>query len=311
MKSINLVSSIGYLATRTSFTMRRIVVLTIFFLAAITYGVKAQSTWDRPWSGAQHSYMASVRDPENDNPVRWYVATNPSGTKKAVYNTDYTFITPGYNAGTGMLEGTALYVIEIAWGANLTDKTDFYVVIEVDDKATNCTNRKALHVQTQSIFNAFLSDMVANPSCPDDAVDPIWNGEAQADIGNSELIFQIGRQNTQLDWQFEYEVSESSVLPFSIDSIRFVDDLGKKLSVMNQAVDFKTGEVIVDAINNSVLAYVYIRNQMGVTLNLNFDLITENELTKDASDHLDADFTDNRIYHTIQSMPVITNFGGD
>jgi hypothetical protein len=291
--------------------MRRIIVLTIFVLVAFAIGAKAQSTWDHPWPGASHFYMATVTDPENDNKVRWFVATNAAGTIKANYNTDYSFITDGYNPVTKQLEGTAVYVVEINWGGNIADKTDFYIVLEVDDDKSNCTNRMALHVQTKSVFNAFVSDLIADPSCPEDVVNPLWNGLYQTDIGNSELVFRIERQNSMLDWQFEFGISESSAQPFSIDSIRYVDNMGTVLPVLNQAANLTSGEVGVTSNQDWVLARIYIRNQMGVTLHLNFDLITANDLTKDSADNLDAILTDNRADHTIQSMPVITNFSGN
>ena len=288
--------------------MRKIIVFTILVLIAFTSGVNAQSTWKNPWPGATHSYMASVIDPENDNPVRWYVTTDAAGTQKALYNTDYSFVTNGYNAATNQLEGTAVYVVEITWGANLGN---YYIVLEVEDNVTHCTNRMALPIQIESSFNAFVTDMIADPSCPGDIVNPLWNGSDQTDIGNTELEFRIERQNSMFEWQFEFQISESSFQSFSIDSIRFVSDLGASVPELNQSANLTTGQVSVDANNDWVLAKIYIRNQMGVSLHFNFDLLTNHDLTRDAGNNLDKNLADNSADHTIWPMPVITNFSGN
>ena len=310
--------------------MRKRFVFTVIILVAFAIGVKAQSTWDHPWPGATHHYTATVTDAENDNPVRWYVATDASGNTKAVYNTDYTFVTSGYNPGDDQLEGTAVYDVQITWGSGLAANTDFYVVLEVDDGNSHCPNRMTLHVQVEVVFNALVYDVTGSaipgtvipgdagddtvdPTCPGDVVNPLWdnNTHGHTDIGNSELVFRIERENSLLGWQFEFDITEAALQSFSIDSIKFVDDLSSKLTVLNQSSDLTSGEVSVNDTKDWVLAYVYIRNQMGVTLNLNFGLITVNNLTKDIGNNLDGVATDNNDDHTIQPMPVITNFSGN
>jgi oxalate decarboxylase/phosphoglucose isomerase-like protein (cupin superfamily) len=291
--------------------MRKIIVLTTFLIIAFAVGVKAQSTWNNPWPGATHHYVATVTDPGNDNPVRWWVATNASGNTKAVYSTDYTFVTTGYNAGNDQLEGTAVYDVQITWGASDAGNTNYYVVMEVDDGTTGCTNRMTLHVQINAAFNALVTDNISDPSCPGDIVNPLWDGDSHTDIGNSELVFRIEKHNTVLNWQFEFDITEGSTQPFLIDSIRFVDDLSNTVAITNPTGDKTGGEVHVNSSENYVLAHVFIRNQMGVTLHMNFELITVNSLTKDAGNNLDAIATDNSVDHTIQAMPVITNFTGN
>jgi len=288
--------------------MRKIIVLIIFVLVAFAVGVKAQSTWSHPWLGATHSYMASVTDPENDNPVRWYVTTDAAGTIRADYSTVYSFVSEGYNASTKQLEDIALYIVEIEWG---TVAGNYYLFFEVEDRDTECTNRMALPIQIVSDFNALVVDNVADPSCPDDVVNPLWNGINQTDIGNSRLVFHIERQNSMLDWQFEFEISEQSAKSFSIDSIRFENEVEDQIMILNQAADLKKGEVNVDGNNDWVLAKIYIRNQMGVTLDFDFNLLTDNDLTRDAVGNTDSNPNDNYADHSIWSLPVITNFSGN
>jgi hypothetical protein len=291
--------------------MRKIIVFTTFLIVAFTVGVKAQSTWNNPWPGATHHYVATVTDPESDNPVRWWVATDATGNTKAVYNTDYTFVTSGYNAGNNQLEGTAVYDVQIHWNAGLANNTNLYVVLEVDDGITHCTNRMTLHIQVNAAFNALVTDNISDPSCPGDVVNPLWNGSGPTKIGNSELVFRVARQSSLLAWQFEFDVTEGTSQPFAIDSIKFIDGSSNLLTISSPTPDKTGGVVNVTAAENSVLAHVFIRNQMGVTLHLNFELITVNSLTKDAGNNLDAIATDNSVDHTIQAMPVITNFTGN
>jgi hypothetical protein len=308
--------------------MQKKITFLILIVVAFTLGVNAQSVYNKPWPGATHHYTATVTDPEKDNPVRWWVATDVTGNTKAVYNTDYTFATAGYNAGNKQLEGAAVYDVQIAWGAGVVNNADYYVVFEVDDKTSGCTNKSILPVKIQSTFNALawdvtgsatpgtvikggIGDDTKDPTCPDPVINPIWDGDSPTDIGNSQLVFRINREKTLLNWQFEFEISEGTAQPITISGIRFVDDLGNTLSVSNQTTDLAGGRVSVNSTEDWVLAYVTIRNQQGVTLDINFDLITANNLTRDAGNNYDSVLTDNNADHTIQPMPVITNFGGN
>jgi hypothetical protein len=309
--------------------MKKYIIITIFMLVAFAYGGWAQSQWHSPWPGSSHTYTAAVTDPESDNPVRWWVATNPDGTGKAVHGTDYTFVTAGYNAAEDRLEGVAVYAVAIDWGTGLADGDGFYIVIEVLDGGTlACANLMALPVQVNTGFNAYVYDVTGSaipgtvipgspgddtedPTCPAPPVNPVWSGTGHTDIGNSQLVFRVGRQLSLLGWQFEFEITEASSQSFSIDSIRFVDESATVLPVSNQPASLVSGEVGVGSSEDWVLAYVYVRNQMGVTLQLNFDLITTNNLTRDLANNYDGDSSDNQADHTIQPMPVITNFTGN
>ncbi len=302
----------------------------LFFLlvAAFATGVNAQSSYDRPWPGALHFYTANVSDSENDNPVRWWVSIEASGNNKAAHGTDYTFISPGYNPATDRLEAIALYAVQISWGANLTDGQQFYIVLEVDDKASGCTNRMALPVVIDAAFNARVwnvtgsaspgtviigspSDDVTNPTCPEPVVNPLWNGSGHTDIGSSMVVFRIERQYSLFGWQFEFAVSEGTSKPMQIEEIRFTDQAGNALAVASQPADLRSGVVQLDSGSDYALAYVRIRNQQGVTLLVNFDLVTLNGQTRDEANNPDELSVDNDAEHTIRPMPVIANFGGN
>jgi hypothetical protein len=308
--------------------MQKKISFLIFMLVTFALGVNAQSTFDQPWPGATHHYVATVTDPGTVNPVRWWVATDATGNTKAVYATDYTFVTTGYNAVRDRLEATGVYDVQIKWGTGVVAGAEYYVVLEVDDHTSGCTNRMTLHVKIEAAFNALAWDVTGSatpgtvvigspgddtddPTCPDPVVNPLWNGNSHTDIGNSKLVFRVNKLNTLLNWQFEFKITEGTVQTFSIDSIHFIDDLGNKLTVSNQTANLTGGNVSVNSTKDWVLAYVYIRNQMGVTLNINFDLITVNNLTRDSGNNLDVVSTDNHADHTIQPMPVIINFGGN
>jgi hypothetical protein len=309
--------------------MQKKIIFLFFLSIAFALGVSAQSTYNQPWPGATHHYTATVTDPGNDNPVRWWVATDATGNTKAVYNTVYEFDTLGYNIGNDRFEDVAIYSVPIKWSSTVVAGTDYYVVLEVDDDVSNCTNRMTLHVQIEAAFNALAWDVTGSatpgtvviggpgddtvdPTCPNPVVNPLWNGtDGHTDIGNSELVFRVNKQNTLLNWQFEFEISEGTAQPFTIDSIRFEDDLGGELTVANQTGDLTGGDVSVNSTEDWVLAYVYFRNQQGVTLDINFDLITVNNLTRDAGNNYDSVPGDNNADHTIQPMPIITNFGGN
>jgi hypothetical protein len=313
--------------------MQRKITSLFFMLVLFALGVNAQSTYDHPWPGATHHYITTVTDSENDNPVRWWVSTDALGNNKAVYNTDYTFVTAGYNSGTNQLEGTALYDVQLTWSTGLAADDTFYVAFEVDNQPSSlgCTNRMTLRVIITTAFNALAWDVTGSatpgtviiggpgddtedPTCPGTVVNPLWDGSKHTDIGNSELVFRVNKQNTLLNWHFEFAVTEGTAQAFSIDSIKIVDDMSNELTVLNQTGDLKGGDVSVNSTEDWVLAYVYIRNQMGVTFNINFDLITANNLTYAGSGptiDYDGIPADNHADHTIAPMPIITNFGGN
>jgi hypothetical protein len=72
-----------------------------------------------------------------------------------------------------------------------------------------------------------------------------------------------------------------------------------------------SGVVRVNAISDGATVLIYVRNQMGVTLNFDFDLVTSNDQTKDADNSLDSKSDDNTVQHSIWPMPVILNFSGN
>lgn len=308
--------------------MQKKIVLLFLLFVTFAFSIYAQSTYNNPWAGATHHYVATVTDAGNDNPVRWWVATDAAGNTKAVHGTDYTFVTAGYDIGDDRLEGTAEYDIQLTWGSGLNDGDIFFVVIEVDDDVSNCTNRMTMQVEIDAAFNALAWDVTGSatpgtvviggpgddtvdPTCPDPVVNPLWDGDSHTDIGNSEIVFRVNKENSLLDWQFGFDITEGTAQSFTIDSINFVDESGADLTVANQSGDLTGGDVSVNSTEDWVLAYVYIRNQMGVTLDINFDLIVTGNRTEDSAGNDDGNPADNSADHTIQPMPVITNFGGN
>lgn len=283
----------------------------------------AQSTFLLPWRGAIHTYDAFVTDAGNDNPVRWYITTDAAGTIKADTTTDFKFLTAGYVEPDSALLGTAVYSVQIEWGTAVAEASNFYVFIEVDDETSGCTNKMSLHIQIAADFNAVAWDVTgsANPetvdpngvgedvteaTCPDDVEDPLWDGSGHTDIGFSEITYRVNREFSILAWQFEYQLSEASSQSFTLENIRFVDAGGTELY---NGTDL-TRVIEVNNDEDYVLVYVQVTNQQAVTLDLDFDLITANNLTKDSDDNLDSNTGDNNADHTIQPMPAITGFSG-
>jgi hypothetical protein len=308
--------------------MQKKIVLLFLLFVAFAFSMYAQSTYNHPWAGATHHYVATVTDAGNNNPVRWWVATDASGNTKAVHGTDYAFVSAGYDSGDDRLEGTAVYDVQLTWGSGLNDGDIFFVVFEVDDDVSNCTNRMTMQVEIDAAFNALAWDVTGSatpgtvviggpgddtvdPTCPDQVVNPLWDGDSHTDIGNSQIVFRVNKENSLLAWQFGFDITEGTAQSFTIDSINFVDESGADLTVANQSGDLTGGDVSVNSTEDWVLAYVYIRNQMGVTLDINFDLIVTGNRTEDSAGNDDGNPADNSADHTIQPMPVITNFGGN
>lgn len=297
-------------------------ILVIVMLLAFVGSVSAQSTYLNPYRSATHTYLATVVDAGEPNPVRWYVSTDALGVTKAIHGTDYTFITPGYNPATSQLEGSAVYSVQIQWGAAVSDAANYYVYIEVDDDVTNCTNRRAMPVQIAANFNAVVFDVtgsstpgtvdpvgIVGESCPDDPINPVWNAATNGptDIGYTELIYRVNRQFSVLAWQFEYLLKEGSNKAFAARNIRMVNASGTELYNGTNL----TGTIPVAANQDYVVVYVQITNQQGATLDVDLDLITTNNNTRDANNHPDSNLTDNNADHTIQPLPVITGFSGN
>jgi hypothetical protein len=277
-----------------------------------------------PLPGGTNTYNATVTDTGNPNEVRWYVTTDQAGTTRAVHGTDFSFVTPGYNAGSEQLEGSAVYSIDITWGASVANATNFYVFIEVDDDVTNCTNLMGLHVQIAADFNVVAYNVTgsatpatADPSSPTtdviaadcpSVVNPIWSEatSGHTDIGDYQVVFRVNREFSIQEWQFEYQLSEQSAKPFNVEAISMVDEGG---TTVYSGTDLST-VVAVDGDENYVLVYVTITNQQGASLNIDFNLVTANGNTRDVGNNPDSNTSDNLASFEIQAMPAITGFGG-
>lgn len=132
------------------------VVTTILFII-LCLGGYSQSTFNNPYRGATHTYNVSVDDSNLSNPVKWYVATDISGTH-AEYGSDFQFVTDGYDETEDALLGTAIYEVELTWGLEVQIETVFYIFVEVADNATGCTNKFALTVTVKDGNHAPIAE---------------------------------------------------------------------------------------------------------------------------------------------------------
>lgn len=294
--------------------MKRVFLILFSLIFGVASNLNGQSTYLLPARGATHTYNALVNDPEGVNPVRWYVATNADGSIRAIHGKDYTFLTSGYTSTNGQLQGIGVYSVKISWSEDLAPGTNFFVFFEVDDSASGCTNKMALPVTISTGFNAIVADVTGSPnpgtvnpstipssSCSGDVINPLWNGVSQTDAGFSELIFRVTRQFSSQDWQFEYQISEESSVPFIIQETRIIGESGTQLYSGSTI----TGTVNIPANENYALVYVKVANQQGIALNINLNLLVENNNTKDAANFHDSNSTDNSADHTIVPMPAI------
>lgn len=294
--------------------------LFILLVIMVSANLLGQSTYLLPNRGVRHTYTATVTDPGNNNPVRWYVATNATGSAHAVHGTDYTFVTGGFNAANNQLEGTGVYSVDITWGTALTLGTNYFVFLEVDDDVTHCTNRMAIQVTISSSFNAILADVtgavspgtvdptvVPASSCPGDVINPLWNGVSQTDVGFTELVFRVNRQYSLSAWQFEYRLSEGNSRPITVTNVRVVNESGTQIYSGTNT----TGIINLASSSNYSLVYVRVANQPGVMLDIDMNLLTAGNNTKDADSYPDSNNSDNSADHTIEPMPAITGFGGN
>jgi hypothetical protein len=299
-------------------------ITTILLFLLFGVGAMGQSTYLNPIGGFTHTYEATVVDPGGVNPVRWFVSTDANGSSKATHGTDYTFVTEGYNPANNQLEGTALYEVELNWGTGTSAGDVFYVFIEVDDNLTNCTNRMALVVSISSQFNALVYNVtnsatpgtvdpsdpdndIETETCPDDVINPIWDGSGHTDIGYSELVFRVEREHSVLDWQFEYALSETAAQPFTVSNVRIINPSGTQIY---SGADLSRVQGVANA-HDYVLMIVQVDNQQGVTLNLELNLINANNNTRDSGGNIDVEAADNTAAHTLLPMPEISGFGGN
>jgi gliding motility-associated-like protein len=288
-------------------------ILVVLFLGVVNI-VNGQSTYLLPARGATHTYYALVNDPGGVNHVRWYVAKDADGTVHAVHGTDYTFLTSGFNSTTDQIQGTGIYSVKISWGSTLVPETTFFVFFEVDDSVSGCTNRMALPVTISTGYNAVVVDVtgsadpgtvapsnVSPSSCPGEVINPLWNGVGQTDEGFTELVYRVTRQFSNVDWQFEYELSEESGRQIRVENTTVMGESRALLSVGSNAIE----TVNVPASENYALIYVKVANQQGAKLSVKLNLLVENNNTKDASNFHDSNSADNSAIHTIDPMPEI------
>lgn len=314
--------------------MKNILFCVLLLLVVGVFQTKAQSSFDAPWPGATHTYDANVSDPDGDDAVRWYVALDADGTK-ATYNTHYTFAgtsAAGYNAINDQFEGVAVYSVQIRWEHGVALGTNYFVFIEVDNNTTGCTNKMALRIQTvaapfnllvYNVSNAdeddYASDESGAPnshleSCPSDPTNPVFNGGAY-DLGYTELVFRVERQNTTLGWNLHFGISEEAALAFMVDQVRIVgDDVTTQLAIFNDDPTANTNANkagatttgVIDGDQDFVLVFVRVRNQTGTTLNIRFSVNN----SVDAAGVNDSNIADNWVIHRVKAMPAINGFTG-
>lgn len=293
------------------------------FLLMLAGWASGQSTFRNPFPGFSHTYTATVSNHASKD-TRWYVTTDAAGMVKADTTLQFRFVTSGYSEPDSMLSGTGVASVEILWNPSVSAASNFYVFIEVDDEVSNCTNKMGMSIQIAADFNALVydvtgsatlgtvvpgpSDDISEATCPDDVVDPLWNGSGHTDIGHSEIVYRVQRQFSALGWQFSYAISEGTSQAFTVDSIRFVDASNNVLSITGKTAT--TGGVVVSSAANYVLAYVYITNQQDMTLDIDFTLNGGVIALQDAGSNSDSNAGDNVADHTILPMPAITNFSG-
>lgn len=297
------------------------VFLTIFLTLLVVTTFGQSSTYLNPMPGNTHNYSATVIDNGAPNVVRWYVATDASGTTKALYGTDYSFETTGYNSTNDQLEGTDVYEVEIAWGATVQDAETYYVFVEVDDDQTQCTNRMALRVQIASEFNALVYNVtgsaspetaipdepgsdVINSDCPV-IVNPVYdeNTGGHTDIGTTTITYRVEREFSLLGWSFDYTLYEALGNPFNVVNITMIDAGGTQLYSGTNL----TGNQTVGAGEDYVLVQVEVANQQGVNLDINFELSN----ATDSNSNTDGKNSDNTDNFVIEAMPEITGFGSN
>lgn len=299
--------------------MKQFVIFITLFMFLVPVISSAQSTFDNPIRGQTHEYNANVTGGSGLT-TRWYVASDVAGTK-ATEGTDYT-ITAGsgaFDSGANAWVGTGVYVVNITWGTGLTVGDNYYVFLEVD-ASNGCTNRMAQKVTIAAYFKALAynvtgssdpfaaaegdGDIVAS-ECPTPIVNPIWDGTGHTDIGTTVVTFKVERRWSLLAWQFEYDLNDNLAVLAGINNIRIVNESNVELYNGTSSA----GIVSLAANQNFALVYVTMQNKQGAAINIDFDLIIANGNTKDAGGNLCPDAA-NAIY-TIESIPAITNFGGN
>lgn len=288
-------------------------------MVVTTFG--QSSTYLNPMPGNTHNYSATVTDNGDPNEVRWYVATDASGVSKALYGTDYTFVTTGYNSSTDQLEGTAVYDVDITWGATVQDAETYYVFVEVDDDQTQCTNRMALRVQIASEFNALVYNVtgsvtpgtiipgepgsdVLDSDCPV-IVNPVYSEGTggHTDIGTTTITYRVEREFSLVGWSFDYTLYEALGNPFNVVNITMTDAGGTQLYSGTNL----SGTQAVDADEDYLLVQVEVTNQQGVNLDINFELSN----ATDSNSNTDGKNSDNTDNFVIEAMPEITGFGSN
>ncbi|MDA3879417.1 MAG: hypothetical protein PF436_03425 [Prolixibacteraceae bacterium] len=297
------------------------IILTVLAVAALGQ----TSTYLNPMPGNTHNYSATVNDTGDPDEVRWYVATDAAGNNKAVYGTDYTFVTSGYNSTNDQLEGTAVYDVDITWGATVQNAEVYYVFIDVDDDQTQCTNHMALRVQIAAEFNALVYNVTGSATpgtvIPDDPgndvvdsdcpviINPVYNQATggHTDIGTTIITYRVEREFSLVDWSFEYNLYEALGNPFNVVGITMEDESGSQI----YSGTGLTGTQGVDASEDYVLVYVEVTNQQGVNLDINLELVTDNNNTADDNGNTDGNTSDNTDNYVIEAMPEITGFGSN
>jgi hypothetical protein len=153
--------------------MKKLLILSVFALFAMSANVFGQSTGTTPAPGATHSYVVT---PHAGSTYLWSVTKT---TLAAPAGTDAT------------IASSAAATTNITWAASVTVGTWYYVhMLETD--ASGCSNEKVLPVQiTASPFTLAIAAAKAT-SCYNGAVSVSLNGtDVQYDHGNTTVVYTV------------------------------------------------------------------------------------------------------------------------
>lgn len=163
--------------------------VSLLALIGFSMNVSAQSTYEKPYPGATHTYKVNAGVATSGSTYTWSVSkTTLAGDASG----DYT-MTNGANAAT----------ISILWGAGVTEGTVYYV--KVIEENAGCKNVKILPVTIQA-SNFYVSIKADKPtSCyTTDITTSLSGSEPQYDHGYADLVYTITPTNFQTKWKFDF-----------------------------------------------------------------------------------------------------------
>jgi len=280
------------------------IIILVLMLTGFGLLAKAQSTLQRPFEGALHTYRVNVGVGASYD---FYITANADGS--GLYDDGLTGEFDINNA-TGTVGDDGLATAQIQWN-NGASSHIYYLWLEATAPG-GCSNLINIQITPQANQFDLLSENVPvtnTVSCPATASADGFNASSDAySAGYTTLTFKVLRENATINPLTASANGWSFVPTLNVDPDL---SLGKVIisiaGTTSGTIAPVAGRYLVNGTDNEVIVTVSIENAPGYTRDITLSVTEQRE---DNTNLNDSDPSNDNATHTIEVMPIINGMGG-